>query len=480
MATQRMVMDKLREANVLAVGDIMLDQYWQGDTSRISPEAPVPVVHVKEIYEKAGGAGNVAMNFASLGAQATVLAIIGNDDAGKQLQKLLTENAVNCELITQKHCPTVKKIRLLSRHQQLIRADFEENFDPDDQKKLYQKFKQLISSVDAVAISDYAKGTLNNISTLIKAAQQAHVPVLVDPKSSDFSVYQGATLITPNYKEFIAAAGSCESEAQLVKRAQQLITAHKLGGILITRGADGMTLVRPNKKTITVPTRAQDVFDVTGAGDTVIAIMAMAIAAGYDWEAAMTYANAAASVVISKVGTATVSPEELYDALHQESAVCTGGVVNEETLQKIVTTAKQTGEKVVMTNGCFDLVHVGHIDYLQAAKSLGNILIVAVNDDDSVRRLKGSQRPINNLKSRMHILEALDAVDFVVAFSEDTPERIITAIMPDILVKGADYTVNDIAGAQQILDNGGKVKTIALTPDYSTSSTIKRIQGDGA
>ncbi len=470
-------MDKLREAKILAVGDIILDEYWQGDTSRISPEAPVPIVHIKKTYKKAGGTGNVALNVAMLGAQATALAMIGHDKSGESLQNLLSEEGVKCELITQKTSSTIKKIRLLSQHQQLIRVDFEKNFHPNDQKKIQQKFDKLVLQADAVVISDYAKGTIMDMPALIKAAKKVNIPVLVDPKYADFTIYKGATLITPNYKEFIAATGPCESEEQLVSHAQQLIQTHNLGGLLITRGAEGMTLIQADQKPISIPTSAQDVFDVTGAGDTVIAVMAMAMATGYDWETSMIYANAAAGVVINKIGTATVSPEELYDALHKESDIFTG-IMDETTLQKTIIKAKQEGEKIIMTNGCFDILHSGHVDYLQAAKSLGSRLIVAVNDDDSVRRLKGSERPINNLKSRMHVLEALDAVDFVVPFSEDTPERIITKIMPDVLIKGADYQIEEIAGSKQVLDNGGEVKTISLTPNYSTNSIVKKIRGN--
>lgn len=469
-------MDQFNQAKVIVAGDIMLDRYWEGQTSRISPEAPVPVVHIKKTYEKAGGAGNVALNIATLQGKATVLAMTGKDEAANCLQALLKSQRVQCDFVVDQHLPTITKLRLLSQHQQLIRADFEENFKTADTSRLMINFKKHLKKANVAIVSDYGKGTIADIEQLIALAIAQQVPVLVDPKSHDFSHYRGATLITPNYKEFVAAAGPCEDDVEMVNKAQQMIKQFDLGGLLITRGAEGMTLIRPQEAPVTIPTQAREVYDVTGAGDTVIAVMAMSIGAGYDWVTSMKYANAAASVVVGKIGTATVSPEELHEALNASSHIRTG-VVNEKTLLTLVQKAKQRGEKIVMTNGCFDLLHAGHVDYLQAAKALGDRLIIAVNDDASVTKLKGPSRPVNVLSNRMHVLEALDAVDWVVPFSEETPERLIGTVMPDILVKGADYQIDQIAGAKAVLANGGEVKTITQTPGCSTSKVIDKIQG---
>lgn len=463
------------KAHVLVVGDIMLDRYWDGSTSRISPEAPVPVVHVQNCYDKAGGAGNVALNIATLGGHASVLAITGQDEAAQTLEHVLTTGKVKTHFVQSQSTPTIHKLRLLSQHQQLIRADFEERFPKESIEQIHADFGARLEHVTAVIISDYGKGTLSNIPQLIAKAKAHNIPVLVDPKSTDFSHYHGATLITPNYKEFIAAAGPCANEAELIRKAQKLIQQHNLGGLLITRGADGMTLVQPDQDPVSIPTQAREVYDVTGAGDTVIATMATGLATGKDWVSTMHCANAAASVVVGKIGTATVTPQELHKALHKTSEIQTG-IIAESALKAIIDAAKHQGDTIVMTNGCFDLLHPGHIDYLQAARKLGDRLIVAVNDDASVQRLKGKERPINTLQNRMHCLAALSCVDWVISFSEDTPERIITALTPAVLVKGADYQIDQIAGAKEVLANGGKVETITLTPECSTSSLIQKIK----
>ena len=464
------------KARVLIVGDIMLDRYWEGNTSRISPEAPVPVVHIQKDYDKVGGAGNVAVNIATLGGEASVLALVGKDASAKKLVTLLEQAQVQPNFVTNDTVPTITKLRLLSQHQQLIRADFESDFPKASLQQIHKQFSKLLPQANVVVISDYGKGTLSEIPTLIKQAKAKNIPVLVDPKSNDFANYHGATLITPNYKEFIAAVGPCQDEQELLINAKQLIKQHALGGLLITRGAQGMTLILADQaKAINIPAKAKEVFDVTGAGDTVIATMAMGCGAGYEWESSMQYANAAASIVVGKVGTATVSQAELHLALHSTKKLPTGIMTTKDTVATI-NLAKLQGDKIVMTNGCFDLLHPGHIEYLQQAYAMGDRLVVAINTDASVKRLKGDARPINNLEHRMQMLAALSCVDWVVAFSTDTPEAIITELMPNVLVKGADYKVNEIAGAKPVIANGGEVKTIKLTPECSTSNLIKKIQ----
>jgi D-beta-D-heptose 7-phosphate kinase/D-beta-D-heptose 1-phosphate adenosyltransferase len=437
------------KTHVLIVGDVMLDRYWHGVTSRISPEAPVPIVHVKQQQQCPGGAGNVALNIRALGGQVTVIGVTGKDEAADILTKQLTNNNIKCAFIRLENAPTVTKLRVLSRHQQLIRLDFEDHFSKMDARLVATKMQFYLDKVNVVILSDYGKGSLIDSSMMIRWARMASKPILVDPKGNDFEKYRGATVITPNVAEFEAVVGHCSSEAQLVEKGQNLRKHLDLDALLITRSQEGMTLLRENFPPLHLPTHAREVFDVTGAGDTVIATLATGLAGGLDWEAATKLANKAAGIAVSKLGTATVSLAELEP--------------NPET------------ETVVMTNGCFDILHAGHIQYLTQARQLGDRLIVAVNDDDSVRRLKGNSRPINSLEQRMIVLNALECVDSVVAFSEDTPEKIICQILPDILVKGGDYTVDQIAGSDCVLKNGGKVLTLDFVEGCSTSNIIERI-----
>jgi len=437
------------KTHVLIVGDVMLDRYWHGVTSRISPEAPVPIVHVKQQQQCPGGAGNVALNIRALGGQVTVIGVTGKDEAADILTKQLTNNNIKCAFIRLENAPTVTKLRVLSRHQQLIRLDFEDNFSKNDVRLVSTKMQFYLDKVNVVILSDYGKGSLVDSATMIKCARMASKPILVDPKGNDFEKYRGATVITPNVAEFEAVVGHCSSETQLVEKGQNLRKHLDLDALLITRSQDGMTLLRENFPPLHLPTHAREVFDVTGAGDTVIATLATGLAGGLDWEAATQLANKAAGIAVSKLGAAAVSLAELEP--------------NSET------------ETVVMTNGCFDILHAGHIQYLTQARQLGDRLIVAVNDDDSVRRLKGNSRPINSLKQRMIVLNALECVDSVVAFSEDTPEKLICQILPDILVKGGDYTVDQIAGSDCVLKNGGKVLTLDFVEGCSTSNIIERI-----
>jgi D-beta-D-heptose 7-phosphate kinase/D-beta-D-heptose 1-phosphate adenosyltransferase len=324
-------------------------------------------------------------------------------------------------------------------------------------------------------LSDYGKGTLHGTKELIAYARSLNIPVLIDPKGSDFSIYRGASLITPNRKEFEAVVGACENNEKIIHKARLLVKQYDIGALLITRSEEGMTLVQNNGEHITIPTVAKEVYDVTGAGDTVIAVMAMAVSCGYDYISAMRLANAAAGVVVGKVGTATLTAQELHDSLHAQSHI-NKGILTQTELKQAMKEVRLQGEKIVMTNGCFDILHAGHIDYLQKARTLGDRLIVAVNSDTSVKRLKGKTRPIVELSSRMEVLNALSCVDWVVDFDEDTPQRIIGELLPDILVKGADYQVNEIAGAKAVLENGGEVKTIHLKPNHSTSNIVNKIK----
>ena len=462
-------------ARVLVVGDVMLDRYWHGATSRISPEAPVPVVHVGQSEERAGGAANVALNISSLGAHTCLLGITGDDAAADSLEALLGGAGIKCAFQRIADTATVTKLRVISRHQQLIRLDFEDGFAAVNTDAMLQAYREELENCDVVVLSDYGKGTLAQIQQLIAAARAAGKPVLVDPKSLDFTAYSGATLITPNMAEFEQVVGVCNNEQELIEKSAALMDILDLQALLVTRGEHGMTLLRKGEPELHLPTHAQEVFDVTGAGDTVISVLAAALAAGEALPAATALANLAAGIVVGKLGTASVSvPELRRSALVGQDAGF--GVMSQAQLQIAVEDARSHGERIVMTNGCFDILHAGHVAYLNQARRLGDRLIVAVNDDDSVRRLKGMGRPINPVDRRMTVLAALERVDWVVPFSEDTPERLICEIKPDLLVKGGDYQPQDIAGYDCVTRNGGEVVVLDFEDGCSTSDIIETIR----
>ena len=462
-------------SRVLVVGDVMLDRYWYGDTSRISPEAPVPVVHIRQRDERAGGAGNVALNTSALGVQTTLMGMVGDDADGNNLENILAKTNIDCILQRSKQISTIMKLRVLGRNQQLIRLDFEEKLTPFLLEKQLSVFKKQLAKTDIVILSDYGKGALRNASDLINAARAANIPVLVDPKQPNFSAYRGATWLTPNMKEFENVVGPITSLTELEVKAQQQLLQNDLQALLITRSEQGMSLIKRGEKPIHIATQAKEVYDVTGAGDTVIATLACAIAAGDTWQNAIRLANVAASIAISKVGATSVSVAELRRAIDTEQ-LSSDSIVTTEQLKLLVKDARARGETVVMTNGCFDILHAGHVAYLEEAKKLGDRLLVAVNDDASVRRLKGNSRPINNLQQRMTVLTGLTAVDWVTSFKEDTPEKLICDILPQILVKGGDYQIEDIAGGGQVIANGGDVKVLSFQDGLSTSKLIKKIK----
>ncbi len=460
-----------QSAHVLIIGDIMLDRYLHGVTSRISPEAPVPIVHVKHQQECPGGAGNVAFNIRALGGQVTVIGVIGQDDAANTIKTQLTEKGIHCAFIQLTNVSTVTKLRVMSRHQQLIRLDFEDGFINLDSQMIAQQMQYHLQDVDIVVLSDYGKGTLVDPQNLIHIARSANKPVFIDPKGSDFNKYKKATAITPNLSEFEAVVGSCIDQIQLVEKGQNLRKELGLEALLITRSQDGMTLIRAEQPPLHLPAHSHEVFDVTGAGDTVISVLATAIAAGQDWESATALANLAAGLVVTKLGTTTITITELEHALHTNMRIH-----NLETLQTAVKAAQNNGETIVMTNGCFDILHAGHVQYLTQAKQLGDRLIVAINDDNSVRRLKGDKRPVNSLEQRMAVLNALESVDWVIPFGDETPKDLICSILPDILVKGSDYQISAIAGSDCVLNQGGQVLTLDFLAGCSTSNIIKTLR----
>jgi len=398
----------------------------------------------------------------------------GDDEAADALQEILESANVTCAFERIPGSRTVTKLRVISRHQQLIRLDFEDGFVDQRSDMLAARATKLMANAGVIVLSDYGKGTLRDMPALITAARAANTPVLIDPKGTDFSDYKGATLITPNMSEFEAVVGHCASDEDVETKGMQLITELNLEALLVTRSERGMTLLQKNQPVIHLPTKAREVFDVTGAGDTVIAMLAAALAAGEDLAHAMALSNLAAGVVVGKLGTATVTPAELQQAMRGEASL-TRGVYNEDDLVEVVNQAKQHGERIVMTNGCFDILHPGHVSYMQKARAMGDRLIIAVNDDDSVKKLKGPERPINTLDRRMALLSALECVDWVVPFSEETPERLICKVLPDVLVKGGDYKPEDIAGGDCVKKNGGEVNVIEFIEGHSTTDIIKNI-----
>ncbi|MEC8012113.1 MAG: bifunctional D-glycero-beta-D-manno-heptose-7-phosphate kinase/D-glycero-beta-D-manno-heptose 1-phosphate adenylyltransferase HldE [Pseudomonadota bacterium] len=468
------IFPSFKKAQVLVIGDLMLDQYWHGDTQRISPEAPVPVVKVQNDEQRAGGAANVALNIAKLNANCVCLGLTGKDLAGRMLEEILNEESIQTHFV-KTHNPTIRKLRIICQQQQLIRLDFEESkYDQAFIQELESHFTQSLESTNAVILSDYNKGCLQNTKALIKASREKSIPVLVDPKGTDFERYRGATLLTPNQKEFEAVVGKIESTEDLVEKALGLIHEYDLTALLVTRGADGMSLIQKDGAApLHIAAHAKEVYDVTGAGDTVIATLAASIGAGEDLAQSVILANMAASLVVSKLGTAFVSHDELQHLVTEQYQQY--GVVSQELLKSHIANAQSRGERVVMTNGCFDMLHAGHIMYLQQARQQGDRLVVAVNSDESVKALKGPQRPINGLDQRMMLLAALRDVDWVVPFSEDTPQRLIAEVLPDILVKGGDYQVTDIAGHEEVLAAGGEVKILGFVEGVSTTNTIKKI-----
>lgn len=470
------ILPDYQQAGVLIVGDVMLDRYWYGPTGRISPEAPVPVVKVERNEERPGGAANVAMNIASLGGSAHLVGLVGNDEPAQVLHQKLESLKVNCDFVVLEDCPTITKLRVLSRGQQMIRLDFEDKVDHLDPSLIEAQMRKSLSKVKAVILSDYAKGALDHVAHYIQMAKQQGVPVFIDPKGADFERYRGATLLTPNLSEFEAVVGKVKDDAMLVEKGLQLIEKFDLEALLVTRSEHGMTLLRRGEKPFHLPTLAKEVYDVTGAGDTVISVLAASVAAGKALDEACALANAAAGVVVGKVGTATVSTIELAEAVHG-SQDTDYGVISESALIKAVKKAQARGEKVVMTNGCFDILHAGHVSYLNHAAQLGDRLIVAVNTDESVKILKGPGRPVNPTDRRMAVLAGLGAVDWVVPFEEETPQRLIATVLPDLLVKGGDYRPEEIAGGIEVIAAGGEVKVLNFQDGCSTSSIIEAIRG---
>ncbi len=456
---------------VVVVGDVMLDRYWTGPVGRISPEAPVPVVKVNHVEERPGGAANVALNLTSLGCPAWLVGATGEDEVALALTKKLEAGRVNCTFITSSDEPTITKLRVLSQHQQLLRMDFEESFCVSAEEILVQT-RPLLEDAGVLLLSDYGKGVLSDPKPLIEMARSMQIPVVVDPKGTDFSRYKNATLLTPNFSEFQAVVGECSCDEVLEEKGLALIKSLSLEALLITRSENGMSLLRKGEKALHLPILAKEVYDVTGAGDTVIATLAAAIASGESLPDAVALANIAAGIVVGKLGTATVSLPELRRGIQKLHGNMKSGVVSLNQLLTGLEDARHQGETIVFTNGCFDLLHPGHVGYLEQAKKQGDRLIVAVNSDASVARIQGEGCPVNSVERRMAVLAGLQAIDWVIAFEEDTPIELLKKIKPDLLLKGGNYAVNEVTGHEFVESYGGKVMVLDFLDDCTTSTLL--------
>ncbi|MCD6174067.1 MAG: D-glycero-beta-D-manno-heptose-7-phosphate kinase [Sulfurimonas sp.] len=462
---------------ILVVGDLMIDHYLWGSCERISPEAPVAVVDIAKETTVLGGAGNVINNLVALGAEVSVSSVIGDDENGIELKSMLNTIGVDSQnIIIQNERKTSKKSRVIASSQQVIRYDKEtkENISDESVGNILDSLIGTISKYDAIILSDYGKGILREklCQGVISLAKNHNIKVLVDPKGSDFSKYRGSYLLTPNKKEAILATGiEINNEDTLKKALVKLKTECDLGLSLITLSEDGIATF--DEKVEVFPTVAKEVFDVTGAGDTVIASIAFALSAGKNIAQTAAFANLAAGVVVGKIGSATVTMQEIEDyeaSLHKSTS--DAHIKSFEDIQAVVKRYKENGKKVVFTNGCFDILHVGHVKYLQIAKSFGDILIVGLNSDESVSRLKGPTRPVNIAEDRAYLLAALEAVDFVVPFTDDTPYELIKMLAPDVLVKGGDYEGKTVVGTEF----SGELKLVEFVDGKSTTKTIERIQ----
>jgi D-beta-D-heptose 7-phosphate kinase/D-beta-D-heptose 1-phosphate adenosyltransferase len=476
------LVEKISGTRVLVVGDVMLDRFIGGEVARISPEAPIPVLRVTEETHMPGGAGNVVRNLAALGAHVDFIAVIGDDDAGEKVEASLNDlTDVTPQLIRDPDRRTTVKTRYVAGNQQMLRADREATTEVSDSigAQISDAFQKMISSCDVVVLSDYGKGALANgrAAEFIQVARDNSVDAIVDPKGNDYNAYRGASLVTPNRKELQDVSGvDARTDEEIISAATSVMQDNGLGGILVTRSADGMSLIEADGTVAHRPAESQEVYDVSGAGDTVVATVAALIGAGANRADAAAIANVAAGIVVAKVGTAVAYASELTASLHHqdisdaEAKVLTTG----EAADRINVWRRQ-GLKIGFTNGCFDLLHPGHVSLLSQARAACDKLIVGVNSDASVKRLKGEERPMQNEAARSAVLASLSSVDLVVIFAEDTPYEIIQELRPDIIVKGADYKEEDVVGGDLVKSWGGSIVLAELRAGFSTTATIERI-----
>ncbi|MAL79241.1 MAG: bifunctional heptose 7-phosphate kinase/heptose 1-phosphate adenyltransferase [Sneathiella sp.] len=477
------IMDKLADIEALVIGDVMLDRFVYGRASRISPEAPIPILSITHQSQMPGGAGNVVRNIASLGGRARLVSVVGEDAEGIELEALFkTHNAMMPHLVKSVGRPTTVKTRFIADGQQLLRGDHEAShpLQPKTAGNVLKTFQEVAASADIIVLSDYAKGVLSDtvLRHVIAHAKGKGIPVIADPKSRDFSRYAGVTLLTPNRKEMVAASGMpCDTNYQVEEAARSLMAKAGISAILVTRSEAGMSLVTADEAHH-IRAEAQEVFDVSGAGDSVVAALALAVAAGASLKDAARIANLAGGIAVSKSGTAAVTKAEVKQSLHNMEI---GGlemkVTGLDAAMERVSNWRSRGLKVGFTNGCFDLVHPGHISLIRQAKAQCDRLIVGLNTDDSIRRLKGPERPITHESARAVVLAGLADVDLVVPFAEDTPIRLIETIQPDVLIKGADYTRETVVGADMVEAYGGRIFLATLKDGFSTTGTIQKMLG---
>lgn len=462
-----------KNQKILVVGDVMLDTNCFGTINRISPEAPVPILHVsKEIFSP-GGAGNVAMNLSSLGAQTHIMGVVGADENAKTLRSIFKKNKVKAFLQTSYKNTTINKYRVMSENQHLLRIDHERKIKDFNKIKFRNQFLKILPNIDLVIFSDYAKGTLEDIEFLINKSKKEGLKVIIDPKGNCYQKYKGADLITPNLKEFQDAVGISTNLKEIEKKGINLCKKLDIKSILITLGENGMAFTSKDNEFFHIDTDAKEVFDVTGAGDTVIAALSAAYSQNIDIRECIKISNIAAGIAVSKIGTTNISIDDLNNKIQNIFVKSSNKILTRKALiKKLLSVSK----KIVFTNGCFDILHPGHIKYLEQAKELGDLLIVGVNDDKSVQRLKGKNRPINKLVHRMKMLASLSSVDFVVSFSESTPLKLIKDINPNVLVKGGDYRLDQIIGAREVIKKGGHVRRLEFVDGYSTTKIIESLK----
>jgi D-beta-D-heptose 7-phosphate kinase/D-beta-D-heptose 1-phosphate adenosyltransferase len=469
------------ELKVLVIGDLMLDRYILGDVDRISPEAPVPVLRHAQRYERAGGAANVAMNLAGLGCQVMLAGFWGNDGEGQELATLLDAAKIDASGVVTTELSTTSKTRIVGRRQQLLRLDIESIEQPkvQDRRRLWERLEPLLTKVHAVVLSDYAKGVLTKelCEAVILHARAMSIPVLVDPKTADFSKYTGATMVCPNLKELAEATAVDASHTQALLVAGELQRKeHELRYLTVTMSEKGIRLLS-DEGVYASPARAREVFDVSGAGDTVIATLAAALAAKLDVNTAIELANLAAGIVVGKVGTVPIAKHELIATLTPSSGIRSGEkVLTREQVERRVAEWRAAGETIVFTNGCFDLLHIGHVSLLEECHRFGSKLVLGLNTDASVQRLKGPTRPVVGEKERARVMSALAAVDAVVLFEEDTPLELIRALQPNVLVKGGDYSVETVVGHDVVLASGGRVEIVPTVEGFSTTNLVSRMK----
>jgi len=477
----RLALEHGRGARVLVVGDLMLDEYIWGNVDRVSPEAPVQVVEWVSHHDGLGGAANVAQNLVALGCEVWVAGVVGDDTSGARLRQLLAALGVHDDdVLVDALRPTTCKLRVMAHAQQILRIDREQRQRLGDelQQALVERLAARVPEVDGIICSDYGKGVLTReVLAAARRQAQAHGKrILADPKGSDYTRYVGFDVVTPNRKELEAAAHlPAGDDDEIVQAGNKILNEIRGAALLVTRGKDGMTLLRAERPPVHIPTAARDVYDVTGAGDTVISVFAMAMFRGADLEMASELANLAAGLEVAKIGAAPVTYKEILHELEGGPHYEGTKILPPAELQKIVSRARAQGKRVVFTNGCFDILHVGHIKLLQKARALGDLLVVGINDDASVRALKGDRRPLIGQEERAHVLAALDSVDFVAFFSEETPMALIEALRPDVLVKGGDYAIHEVVGRSFVESYGGHVELVPIVEGFSTSDLVRRI-----